>query len=428
MEKAASMETKPERKKNRKKMFFVCGMLLWILAGCSIQTGSGNQENLSEEDKSRETKDLLTEEDRQREEEFSEKEGFSELVYSHSMDLQYAKEFSVDYYEGGYGEIKIGEVGRYLLIPEGKPVPKKIEEDMVVIQQPIQNIYLAASGVMDMFLSIEGLKAIGFSSLKEESWHLEEARKAMEEEGDILYAGKYSAPDYELLLLKECGLAIENTMIDHTPQVKEQLERLGIPVLVDYSSKEPDPLGRSEWVRLYGLLTGQKEAADQAFLEQAALFEEIRKEAEGNLKERKKETVAFFYITLDGKVNMRKPSDYLARMMEMAGGEYIYPDRGQEDRENQAETLQLEEFYALARDADILIYNSTVDGELHSIDELTAKSELMKRFQAVKEGNVFCTTDKLYQSSMKLGTILFDLHEIFQGREEQLTYFYRLTK
>lgn len=80
MEKAASMETKPERKKNRKKMFFVCGMLLWILAGCSIQTGSGNQENLSEEDKSRETKDLLTEEDRQREEEFSEKEGFSELV------------------------------------------------------------------------------------------------------------------------------------------------------------------------------------------------------------------------------------------------------------------------------------------------------------------------------------------------------------
>ena len=175
-------------------------------------------------------------------------------------------------------------------------------------------------------------------------------------------------------------------------------------------------------------MTGQKEAADQAFLEQAALFEEIRKEAEGNLKERKKETVAFFYITLDGKVNMRKPSDYLARMMEMAGGEYIYPDRGQEDRENQAETLQLEEFYALARDADILIYNSTVDGELHSIDELTAKSELMKRFQAVKEGNVFCTTDKLYQSSMKLGTILFDLHEIFQGREEQLTYFYRLTK
>ena len=114
--------------------------------------------------------------------------------------------------------------------------------------------------------------------------------------------------------------------------------------------------------------------------------------------------------------------------MEMAGGEYIYPDRGQEDRENQAETLQLEEFYALARDADILIYNSTVDGELHSMDELTTKSELMKKFQAVKEGNVFCTTDKLYQSSMKLGTILFDLHEIFQGREEQLTYFYRLTK
>lgn len=46
------------------------------------------------------------------------------------------------------------------------------------------------------------------------------------EDGDIIYAGKYSAPDYEMILNENCGLAIENTMILHTPEVKEQMENL----------------------------------------------------------------------------------------------------------------------------------------------------------------------------------------------------------
>lgn len=59
--------------------------------------------------------------------------------------------------------------------------------------------------------------------------------------GKIAYAGKYSAPDYEKILSSDCGLAVESTMIYHTPEVKEQLERLGIPVLVERSSYEGHP-------------------------------------------------------------------------------------------------------------------------------------------------------------------------------------------
>ena len=47
------------------------------------------------------------------------------------------------------------------------------------------------------------------------------------ENGEISYAGKYSAPDYETIYSADCNLAIENTMIYHTPEVKEQLEKLG---------------------------------------------------------------------------------------------------------------------------------------------------------------------------------------------------------
>ena len=66
----------------------------------------------------------------------------------------------------------------------------------------------------------------------------------------MYYAGKYNAPDYELILSKACDLAIESTMISHSPEVKEQLEQLGIPVLVERSSYESHPLGRMEWLKL----------------------------------------------------------------------------------------------------------------------------------------------------------------------------------
>ena len=88
------------------------------------------------------------------------------------------------------------------------------------------------------------------------------------ENGEISYAGKYSAPDYERIVSANCGLAIENTMIYHTPEVKEQLEKFGIPVLVERSRYESDPLARMEWVKLYGILFDKEAEAETFFNEQ----------------------------------------------------------------------------------------------------------------------------------------------------------------
>ena len=58
-----------------------------------------------------------------------------------------------------------------------------------------------------------------------------------------------------------CDLAIENTMIYHTPEVIEQLQTVGVPVLVERSSYESDPLGRIEWLKLYAALVGKEAQA-----------------------------------------------------------------------------------------------------------------------------------------------------------------------
>ena len=192
---------------------------------------------------------------------------WDELSWDGSLELDYAQQFSVDYAGEDFARIDV-----YLLVSEGMEPPAGVPDEVVVLRQPLQNIYLQATASMDCFRQLDAMDAITLSGTQAEGWYIPEARQAMEE-GRILYAGKYSAPDYELLKSQNCDLALESTMIYHTPEVKEQLERIGIPVLVERSSYEVHPLGRMEWIKLYGVLTGKTEEAEAFFdrqLEQLA--------------------------------------------------------------------------------------------------------------------------------------------------------------
>lgn len=343
-----------------------------------------------------------------------------ELTYETSMKLDYATEFAVDYYDNGFTLISIADNSRFLLNTEDKEVPQDLADDITVLKAPVSDIYLVASATMDMFCSIGALDSICLSGLTAEKWEIPEAKEAMES-GQILYAGKYNAPDYELICSKNCELAVESTMIGHAPEVKENLESFGIPVLVDHSSYEADPLGRTEWVKLYGVLTGKEEEASKAFEEQKQYVEELS-DAEDTGK-----TVAFFYITTAGTVSVRKSNDYVPKMIDLAGGSYIFENLKGEDNAASSVNMQMEEFYAQAKDADYLVYNSTIDGNLETIEDLLGKSSLFENFKAVKNGNVWCIGQNLYQDTMDTGSIIHDFHEMLTSEDtNELTYMYRL--
>ena len=182
------------------------------------------------------------------------------LVFDHSYPLDYAAQFSADCYEGGYVMIDIPDAGRFLVVPEGAAEVDDLPEDVVLLRQPLDHIYLVSTSVMDLFVHLDALDSIALSGTKVEGWYVEEAKQAMQE-GRIAYAGKYSAPDYERILAAGCTLAIENTMVLHDPEVKEQLEKFGVPVLVERSSYESGPLARMEWLKLYGILLNKRSFA-----------------------------------------------------------------------------------------------------------------------------------------------------------------------
>ena len=240
-------------------------------------------------------------------------------------------------------------------------------------------------------------------------------------EGNILYAGKYSKPDYELIVSKGCSLAIENMMISHSPEVVEKLEDFGIPVMIEYSSYESHPLGRVEWVKFYGALLGKEEEAEQIFEEQTEILERVRAD------EKTGKTVAFFYITSNGLVQVRQSSDYIPKMIELAGGNYVFENLGDPETKQSTINMQTEEFYEGAKDADFLIYNSSIDGGVESIEELLDKWGLLEDFKAVKEGNVFCTTNDMYQQSLSIGYLIEDMHTMLSEEgESRMHYLFRL--
>lgn len=345
--------------------------------------------------------------------------GTLDLTPTGSLPLSYAEQFTVDTLENGLSLITIGGEDRYLVVPEGQEAPET-GEDITVLQQPLDSIYLVATSAMDFFVSLDALDCISLSGTKADGWYLDAARQAMLS-GDIEYAGKYSAPDYEAIYDADCDLALESTMIYHTPEVKEQLERLGIPVLVERSSYESDPLGRMEWIKLYGVLTGKEDEAEALYQAQLDALSPILDQPSTG------KTAAFFYITANGAANVRKSTDYVPKMLELAGGRYIFDDLTDDDARSTM-NMQMENFYAGAKDADVLIYNSTIDGELHSLDELLAKSPLLADFKAVKTGSVWCTEQSLFQSAMGLGDMIQDFHAIFTGENtDNLHYLHQLT-
>ena len=61
-----------------------------------------------------------------------------DLTFDHSMPLDYAEEFAVDYYNDGYALITISNGTQYLVIPEEKPEPSGLDDNIVQLHQPIQ--------------------------------------------------------------------------------------------------------------------------------------------------------------------------------------------------------------------------------------------------------------------------------------------------
>ena len=183
-------------------------------------------------------------------------------------------------------------------------------------------------------------------------------------------------------------------------------------------------MARMEWIRLYGLLLGCEERADAYFASQVEKLTQLGNPSTGR-------TAAFFYIHSSGSVVVRKPGDYVSEMIVMAGGENLFTAEDLHAEENALSTvnIQMEAFYEKAVDADVLIYNSSIEGGYQSLDALLREYPLLADCRAVQTGDVWCTHQNMFQKTTGAADMIGELHSIFDGSAPaQMTYFYQLVK
>ena len=403
------------------------------------------------------------------------------LMFISSEKNDVAEYFRLSVYEDASGAKyqlleTAGGLHRYLIVPADAQVSNRKSDhftaraseansankekkgdalELTVLQQPLTTTYVAASAVMASLCDLGAVSQIRFSGLREEGWYVDEARTAMKK-GSMLFAGKYSEPDYETLLREGCDLALESTMIYRSPEVIEKLSALGIPVYIDYSSYEPHVLGRLEWIRVYGALFGHEEEAQQWYQTERDRIRAIQKDAETSSGEASQSgksteksetktsrnskneassigsssgsagtdttadlrpTVVYFYVNSSGQIQVRQPHDYIPELLELAGARYLAPDMSSLGGSRKSNvTVSLEDFYSSCRDADYLIYSATLDRPLSSIQELLGKNALFADFKAVKEGHVYTTDKDFYQLSDRMADFAEDVHRMLQGQ------------
>ncbi|WP_051226662.1 ABC transporter substrate-binding protein [Butyrivibrio sp. MC2013] len=395
---------------------FTAALALFGLYGC--QNDAAADEKGTPETAIESTKDSNIESD------------IEELVTESVYEPSIAEGFKIINYKGGFKEIRVRDGRKYLLIPNeaanensndvaGIETDSKYDElmasktirDRIIIHVPAEKIYLAASAAMCRFESLGAMDNVAYSGTRQEDWEIAAAAAAMER-GDILYAGKYSQPDYEMLLEGGCNLAIENAMILHKPENIDKLTELSIPVLIDLSSMETEPLGRTEWIVVYGALTGHEEEAVRIFDEQRALAEDIVMPDTAGQK------VAWFYVNSQGQIVCQKADSAVAKMIGYAGGEYAAAALPDGDSSLMSTIkLDMESFMSIAGDADYLVYDAAIN-PIASTDELIALNPLFAEFKAVQNASLYIAGTSMYQNSDKAGRLIADFNAMLRNSSD----------
>lgn len=214
----------------------------------------------------------------------------------------------------------------------GKPDTLRIVSPMssFVCMSSTHVAFLDAIGMDSAVRAVSGLRYVSSGELRSR--------------GDVLDIGYESEVDIERILALKPDLVLTYSPAAMTPPYAERLERLGIRVLILNEHLEDHPLARAEYVRLYGVLTGRRAAADSVFEAVRARYLEICRRSS-------RESVKKVLLNLPYADQWYVPGrlNYMSRLIEDAGGMVL----GAEEGRHESSVISLEQACVLARQADI---------------------------------------------------------------------------
>ncbi len=200
------------------------------------------------------------------------------------------------------------------------------------------------------------------------------------------------------------------------------IDRLGIPVIQMAENLENTPLGRAEWIKFIGALTGERAKADSIFAAVEKHYTDLRGQAAVSSNRPKVLTENMY----QGVWYVPGGASYKARMIADAGGIYPWAD----DKSAGSLNLSFEQVLDRAQDADYWLLQ--VFGEELSRTALLKMDSRYASFQAVDKGGVYyCDTQATFifeETPFHPDRLLEDYIAIFSGKTGSLHYFKPMTR
>ncbi len=259
----------------------------------------------------------------------------------------YANGFEITHYNG-YSTIEIEDpwdttkvLQNYILVEKSAPLPDNLPAG-TIIRTPISNIIMYTTIHASIWEELGSLDAI--SGICETEYLTSAKALAMVKAGKIIDCGKAASPNVEKIMDID-GQIIIASPFEHGGY--GQAEKLGIPIFESADYMERHPLGRVEWMKVFGMLQGKRDVADSMFQATMNNYNRLKTLAAGEqdrprvMSERK---YGSSWFIVGG-------ASYIATMYKDAGADYIFSD----NTESGSVPISFETVYERGEDADIWI-------------------------------------------------------------------------
>lgn len=303
-----------------------------------------------------------------------------------SDTARYAEGFKI-YRHDGYIEVDIVDpwnkgrlLQRYFLVERGKTMAANLPQgtlvrvpmDHIVVYNSVHSAIIELLGATDRVVGACEVKYMDTPEMKRRL-----------ESGEIADLGQATAPNVERMveLGTEVVLASPFKNAGYGP-----VEKLGIPVLECADYMESTPLGRAEWIRIYGLLLGKEALADSIFAEAERNYLSLKSLTAG-VSHRpavipEKRFGSSWYVPAG--------NSYMARFYEDAGADYLFSYL------EGAGTVPLSFETVLDKGihADFWLIKYNMEGEM-SYSDLQTEYTPYSAFDAFKRRNIYtCNTGR----------------------------------
>ncbi len=222
----------------------------------------------------------------------------------------------------------------WLIVPKLYPGEVPIEEGVEVLKVPIDRaVYLSTTylgaiellGLAEMVVGVDAPERVSSPRL----------RSRIEKKA-IVGVGQGGVLDVEGILGLRPQIVVTSVFEGGSQGGLDQLRRLGVPLLYTSAYLEAHPLGRAEWIKVFGLLHGELEAAEAAFSEVEQRYESLRLKV---LELGEDRPTVLTGAPWGGVWFCAGGASYLATLIRDAGGIYLWEDSSKASIPRDLETV-----------------------------------------------------------------------------------------